>query len=557
MTAMGPYLLLHRLGAGGMGEVWTARRSALGGAAKLVAVKTLLPSKAGDPKARSMFLDEARLSMLLTNSNIVQVFDVSETRDGTCYMAMEFVDGIDLSKLIARLAAENERLAHVLVAHIVGEILKGLAHAHEFSHEGTRKSIVHRDVSPNNVMLSRSGEVKLMDFGVARLASEETSGTFVKGKIRYMPPEQIRGNSRHPSVDLFAAGAVLYELLEGTRFRGNAADETELLAMCVDGYVPPLTRRDIPDVLERLFRELTAVPERERIPSARAAHRLLSQWTGCRDARFELEELVQCCIDGTPLRRDGSNALTALKPRRATVPTQDVGEATVHDGPGTIDESPEPERDNELESATVTEPRSPRSLQRSLATVAVATFAVLIMAGTTTALDWWNQDTPVVIHEVAPEQHGERLPAEEPPQPDTSHLEAPPPSTEDTPRQDPPRAPEPTPPDPAPPDPARTSEQPTPEPRAAPASKPPPRTSVTISTPKVWTEVMIAEKSYIIGQAVDSKSVVIKVKPGEHNVIFHDAPDAGWLSAGKVTIPASGPVSLIINDNGRASIMTD
>ena len=389
MTALGPYLLLRQLGAGGMGEVWTARRSALGGAAKLVAIKTLLPSKAGDPKARSMFLEEARLSMLLTNSNIVQVFDVGEASDGTCYMAMEFVDGIDLSKLIARLAAEDERLSHVLVAHVVGEILKGLAHAHEFSHEGTRKSVVHRDVSPSNVMLSLSGEVKLMDFGVARLASEETTGNFVKGKVRYMPPEQIRGNSRHPTVDLFAVGAILYELLEGTRFRGNAEDETELLGMCINGHVPPLTRRDTPDVFERLFRDLTAVPEQERIPSARVAHRLLSQWTGCRDARFELEEIVQCCVKGTTLRRDASEALTTFKARPAIAPREAIGEATLRDAPTAVDGSREVERETKPKHTPVVTTPPPRSIPRSLAILASASLGILIMAGTTTALGWW------------------------------------------------------------------------------------------------------------------------------------------------------------------------
>ncbi len=295
MRKFGRYTLSRRLGVGGMGEVWMGRREALGGAALNVAIKLLTGSRAGDPDARKMFLDEARLSMLLNNSNIVKVFDVDQTDDGTCYMVMEWVDGLDLSQLSAQLKAAGERLPDPMIAYIVGEVLKGLAHAHELTHRGVTKTIVHRDISPHNVMISVFGEVKIMDFGIARMASEDTSGTHVRGKLRYMPPEQLRGETREPTLDLFSLGAMLHELLDGRQFRGKVIDESRLFGMILDGEIPPLDRNraSFPHELEALRIGLLATAPRDRIQSARKAFRLLTRWTGYRDMRFELDDLVR------------------------------------------------------------------------------------------------------------------------------------------------------------------------------------------------------------------------------------------------------------------------
>src|SRR5690606_9537970 len=122
-----------------------------------------------------MFIEEARLSMLLTNSNVVQVFDVGEI-DGECFMVMEWVDGLNLSELTNKMLRAGETVSIVVAAHIIGEVLRALAYAHGLHHDGAQATIVHRDVSPHNVLVSISGEVKLADFGVARLAREETSG---------------------------------------------------------------------------------------------------------------------------------------------------------------------------------------------------------------------------------------------------------------------------------------------------------------------------------------------------------------------------------------------
>ncbi|EDM73781.1 serine/threonine protein kinase [Plesiocystis pacifica SIR-1] len=320
MRRVGPYELIQKLGSGGMAEVWMGRRVAVGGASKSVAVKLLAPHHLSKPDYRQMFMEEARLSMLLTNSNIVQVFDIGEEADGTAYMAMEWIDGCDLADLTSRLREHGQRLSDEVISFIIGEILRALRYAHELTHQGQRATIVHRDISPQNVMLSVSGEVKLMDFGVARIATEQTTGHFVKGKLRYMPPEQLKGNSREPTVDLFAVGAVLHELLDGQKFRSTAADEGELYGMILSGTHPPLTidPREIPLELDQLRWGLLAARIEDRLSSARGALQRLRKFPRYRDASMELEELVRWAV-GAEAPRTGLAEPEQPKPLGGTV----------------------------------------------------------------------------------------------------------------------------------------------------------------------------------------------------------------------------------------------
>jgi serine/threonine protein kinase len=288
---VGPYLLSRRIGAGGMAEVWMAHRASLG-ASKTVALKLLAPNLASKPEYRKMFVEEARLSMLLNNSRLVQVFDAGEYA-GECYIAMEWIDGINLAELQAGLWERGQRLPVDLAMFIAGEVLRALHYAHNLVHEGA-SSIVHRDVSPQNVMLSMAGEVKLADFGVARFATEETTGLHVKGKLRYMPPEQLQGNSRDATVDVFAVGAILHEMLDGRKFRGTSADDGQLLGMIFAGEIPELTDvGSIPAALDALRRGMLAPNARQRIPSAAAAVQALEHCPGYRNRSMDLETLVR------------------------------------------------------------------------------------------------------------------------------------------------------------------------------------------------------------------------------------------------------------------------
>ncbi len=267
------------------------RRQAMGGASKAVAIKLLASHLAENPVYRRMFVDEARLTMMLTHSNIVQVFDVGE-HSGRSYLVMEWVDGLDLARLATGMREAGEAIPMVVVAHLVGEVLRGLAYAHGLTEGDESSAIVHRDVSPHNVLISVSGEVKISDFGVARLASEETSGLHVRGKLRYMPPEQVRGESKHATIDLFAVGAMLQELLDGIRFRAGL-DRDALFGMVINGEVPPLQRRDVPAEILALRDGLLASKREARIQSAQAALALLRAWPGYRNAADELAALVR------------------------------------------------------------------------------------------------------------------------------------------------------------------------------------------------------------------------------------------------------------------------
>jgi serine/threonine protein kinase len=290
LRRLGDYELLRKIGSGGMAEVWMGRRAAMAGASKAVAIKLLAREVLDDPTYRTMFLEEARLSMLLTNSNVVQVFDVGEI-NGECFMVMEWVDGLNLSELTQKLGREGERLSAVVAAHVIGEVLRALAYAHGLHHDGAQATIVHRDVSPHNVLVSISGEVKLADFGVARLAREETSGLHVKGKLRYMAPEQLRGRSRDPTVDLYAVGAVFHEMLEGQRFR-STRDEGDLYALVLSGEYPPLTA-SVPPELDHLRSRLLDPDPKRRIQTADEALELLAMWPGYRNSSVELGKLIR------------------------------------------------------------------------------------------------------------------------------------------------------------------------------------------------------------------------------------------------------------------------
>ncbi|NVB42068.1 serine/threonine protein kinase [Pseudenhygromyxa sp. WMMC2535] len=290
MRRLGDYELLRKIGSGGMAEVWMGRRAAMGGASKAVAIKLLARNVLDDPAYREMFLEEARLSMLLTNSNVVQVFDVGEN-DGEIYMVMEWIDGLNLSELRRKMLAGEDRLDAEVSAHIIGEVLRALAYAHGLHHDGSQSTIVHRDVSPQNVLLSVSGEVKLADFGVARLAREETSGMHVKGKLRYMAPEQLKGRSREPTVDIYAVGAMLHELLLGEKFR-NTRDESDLYSMVLSGEYKPLPP-DTPAPLAELCHRLLEPDPKQRIASAEEALEVLHRWQGFRNSSIELARLVR------------------------------------------------------------------------------------------------------------------------------------------------------------------------------------------------------------------------------------------------------------------------
>lgn len=269
---LGPYDLGEVLGRGGMAEVYVARRSGPHGFAKKLAVKRLLPHLASDPRFVAMFCDEARICAGLSHPNIVQVLDFGEA-DGSVFMAMEYVDGISLAKLLRAAAARQKRFPLSATLFIVTEVLKGLAFAHEAVDDAGRPlGIVHRDVSPGNILIGRSGEVKLTDFGILRCVSVDrrTQPGEVKGKLGYMSPEQVVGNDVDPRSDLFTLGIIFGEmLLLRPLFAGD--NELEILSRTYDADLSVLERygSEVPPSILSVAKKALARERRDRFQSAR------------------------------------------------------------------------------------------------------------------------------------------------------------------------------------------------------------------------------------------------------------------------------------------------
>ncbi|MEX1363843.1 MAG: serine/threonine-protein kinase [Nannocystaceae bacterium] len=304
------YELVRRLGKGGMGEVWAAAKLGVEGAIKPCAIKVIRPDYADDARYRELFVAEGRLAMMLGHSCIVSVFDVGVV-GRMLFMAMEWIDGVDLNtfRRQVQLAAGGQALSIVDAAHITGALLDALGYAHGFRVGGCEHGIVHRDVSPRNVMITSRGEVKLMDFGLAGLQPDrgQGPGPRLRGTLRYLSREQARGRPEAAS-DLFAVGAILHELLDGRRFRHEHDDESSLVASIFDEGIPRLARR-VPPVIDTLRRGLLEPRAELRFRTARRALATLAKWPGYRNRRLQLESLYRQVI-GEP--RSGLTQLLSL-----------------------------------------------------------------------------------------------------------------------------------------------------------------------------------------------------------------------------------------------------
>ncbi|TPV95638.1 MAG: serine/threonine protein kinase [Myxococcales bacterium FL481] len=322
MARLGEYELLRPIGRGGSGRVWLGRRRGLGGATKTVAVKVLDPAAEGDD-ARGRFLREARLSMLLSHANVVQVFDAGSD-DGVLFLVMEWVDGVDLGRLAKWCHANEARLPLDVVGYVIAELLRGLGYAHQLVVEGEPQGLVHRDVTPHNVLLSAAGEVKLADFGIARRSVDATTGMQVRGKLRYMAPEQALGRKASASADVYAVGAVLHELLDGRRFRAGRND-AQMREDVAAGVIPKL-RVHVPHEVDELRRALLGLDPQSR-PSALGAREQVLRWSDYADATAALARWVAQVASGTAAASRGLNS-RPMRPRVGTERREGVLEQT-------------------------------------------------------------------------------------------------------------------------------------------------------------------------------------------------------------------------------------
>lgn len=287
-VTFGPNLiLLERLAAGGMGEVYRAKQIGTGGFEKTVAVKRIIPIFAQRPEFASMFKREMNLCSRLQHPNIVQVFSNGQVGD-YLYLVMEFVEGKTVNELISKTRAKGMRIPVEVSCYIVAEAAKGLQYAHHLRDEatGAHLGLVHRDISPQNIMVGYNGEVKVVDFGIAKAAAEGfdqglTRTGDLKGKIPYLSPEQIHSVPLDGRSDIFSLGIVLYELLSGAMlFAGGNTFET--LRNVSEARIPALTNahRDIPPELELIVRKALSRDREERHQTAEELQRELLQLLG-------------------------------------------------------------------------------------------------------------------------------------------------------------------------------------------------------------------------------------------------------------------------------------
>src|SRR5262245_45167475 len=313
------YRITERVAAGGMAEVFRGVAESMRGFKKNIAIKRILPSLTKNKKFVAMFLDEARLSLALQHANIVQVFDIGHTED-TYFIVMAYVDGVDLKALLEWRRRINRRVPIAHGLYMVLEMCKGLAYAHDVHNPetGGLMGIVHRDISPPNVLISKQGEVKVVDFGLAKATSqvEITDPGVVKGKMSYLSPEAARGEEVDHRADIFAVGILLYELLTGKRlFYGETDYQTGELVR--NAKIPPIKPQNpqVEPELEDIVRKALAKRKEDRYQNATDIQDALAQYAYSRGLKViarDIAELVRQCLEDRRMQSGEGKPKTSI-----------------------------------------------------------------------------------------------------------------------------------------------------------------------------------------------------------------------------------------------------
>jgi serine/threonine protein kinase len=274
---VGKYVLGEQIARGGMAEVWAARVEGPGGFVKSLALKFILESFTGDADLERLFLNEARVAARLQHPNLVSVFDFDKVRDddsggvGRYYIAMERVDGYDLRRVLQVSRHRGQRMAPGIGLHIAAEVTRGLRYVHECRDDARRQplGLVHRDVSPHNILVGMDGQVKLSDFGIAKAMTQSlgTQSGMIRGKLAYASPEQLRSEPVDHRADQFGLGVTLWEMLSDRRLF-DGADEMQIVAKVLRCEIPSLPG-DVASnpAVEILARRMLAARACDRFPS--------------------------------------------------------------------------------------------------------------------------------------------------------------------------------------------------------------------------------------------------------------------------------------------------
>ena len=423
--ALERYRPLYAIGRGGMGIVEVALETSDDGLGRICALKRLLPEGARDKRHTDMFLREARLAALLSHPNVVHGFAYGEA-NGEFFLAMEYVEGETLSRVLAALREKDERLSPGLAAFIVAEICEGLHAVHELADDsGNAMQVVHRDVSPHNVMIAYEGGLKLLDFGVAKIEAEPalTRTGEVKGKTAYMSPEQAMGEaSLDRRSDLYSVGAVLFECVTGRKMWQGT--EMEVLRHLALDEPPSLesARADAPAQLRALCTKLVAKNPGDRPANALEVARELGAFAveqGC-SGPSEIRALMHRLFAQEESKRKAEleKALTVAAPDEAGELAEELRASLA------------PERTSQSDLAASVRTHTRQDRPRSLAFIALA---VLVAMGVTAALAM-RAEEPRVARVVDPPAASTPTPALSPTSTSTSTstATAPPPSNSTT-----------------------------------------------------------------------------------------------------------------------------
>ncbi len=320
----GNYHLLEKIATGGMAEVYRARSHGAMGFEKILVIKRILDTLAKDDEFKELFKVEARIAALLSHVNIVQVFELGQEAE-SLYIAMEYVHGIDLARLVARARTVGE-FPVPLALFLCGEVLKALQFAHHYSDaEGRPLHIVHCDISPQNILVSFSGEVKITDFGISRAAIQKGNQDVIRGKYAYMSPEQVEGKPLDGRSDIFSLGIVLYELLTGRRlFKAKSRDETLARVRRAEVPSPRAYRPEISEDLEAfLLRTLSRHREDRWVDAAEMTDALsaLVVREGHRATNNDLSTYLREVIDAANAAIPSEAAPKLGRPTRTVPPT--------------------------------------------------------------------------------------------------------------------------------------------------------------------------------------------------------------------------------------------
>ena len=352
MPKLGSYTLFEKIGRGGMAELFLARQETELGATRLAVVKLILPAFAADRRFAEMLIHEAKLAARLGHRNIAQVLDLGRDAANGLYIAMEYVEGVDLTSLLRHFSEREQGLPVEHAVGIVADVLAGLHYAHRRTTDaGVPLGIVHRDVSPSNILVSYDGDVKLCDFGIAHandLVAEDASDA-LKGKAGYMSPEHARGQVVDARSDVFAAGIVLWELLAGRRLY-RPRGPIPLIEQARAAEIPELPERGFPhhDMLARIVHRALKVDRPDRYSSAAMFQLDLEEYlvrAGLLSSRFRMGEWLEATL-GTAImeqRRASERKLpksSAPPPRLSRAPRSGVVPAGTSEGRVSIPGAP-------------------------------------------------------------------------------------------------------------------------------------------------------------------------------------------------------------------------